>query len=244
MQFELLSTTDIMLEFYRKAQSMERFGEYLKLLQGNTKNDLVFPITGYNPMAKEHVLPRLEELKALGAETLMAECIKEINAVKHDGLGNICFKLALNLLDDLRGKWTNRYTADYDNKFKLSALVKRNFCIVAFWTSEVYSKELICERTREYMMRTIYQSNHSRPETLREHIEQERFVANHARRVLASALEDERLHEYYLLHKESNDYSRIFNFLYGDSVCESLGFPVYGVPGEMPGYRYAAQLIN
>ena len=94
------------------------------------------------------------------------------------------------------------------------------------------------------MMRTIYQSNHSCPKTLREHLEQERFVAKYARRVLQPALEDETYHEFYLLHKDSEDYSRIFNFLYGDSVCESLGFPVYGIPGVMPGYKYAAQLIN
>ena len=50
MTAELLPIIETMLDFYQKPRAPERFHAYLQLLQGNTKNDLVLPIGGFNPM--------------------------------------------------------------------------------------------------------------------------------------------------------------------------------------------------
>ena len=56
MSFELLPIIDKMLDFYQNPRNSDRFQVYLKMLQGDTKGDLVLPIGGFNPMAKEHIL--------------------------------------------------------------------------------------------------------------------------------------------------------------------------------------------
>jgi hypothetical protein len=247
MLFELLPTIDIMLALYQKPRSMERFKEYIQLLQGGTKGDLAFPITGFNPMAKEHVVQKLTELKEIGAEKIIEQTLKEIST-KFPSPGNpAVFKVALNLMDDLKGGWTNRYTSDYDSKFKLNALIKRHFCTPIFWTSEKYTQELITERVTEYLLRTIYWFTASKPQTLKDHIEQEKFVAKHKNKSNPGnepAIDFTTVDTFYSEHKDSDNYHIIFNFLYGDEASRSLEFPHYGIPGQMTGYKYADALAT
>ncbi len=75
MNFELLPILNLMLNFYEKPRDFDRFQTYLALLQGDTKGDLVLPISGFNPMAKAHVLDKLREFKALDAEKIMSETL-------------------------------------------------------------------------------------------------------------------------------------------------------------------------
>ncbi|MDQ3110027.1 MAG: hypothetical protein M3R17_09045 [Bacteroidota bacterium] len=91
-------------------------------------------------------------------------------------INNDQFKVAINVSDDLKGGWTNRFTSDYDSKFRINALVKRKFCTPLFWASEAYSEELIRRRTLHYCYRSIYWLQNPKPETLQEHIEMEKFV--------------------------------------------------------------------
>jgi hypothetical protein len=239
MIFELLPTIDIMLDLYSKPRTTGRFHEYLKLLQGDTKGDLLFPISGFNPMGKEHIVEKLMELRAMNAEELMKQTLQEINK-KTDTSDSRVFKVALNLLDDLKGGWTNRYPSDYDSKFKLNALIKRQFCIPVFWSGENYSSVLIQERTMEYVLRTIYRLTHSQPITFKDHIEQEQYVASHScYGNKKQEFDIKPLDIFYKHNKNSDEYHIIFNFLYGDEACKSLEFPVCGIPGVMPGYRYA-----
>ena len=103
MTFELLPIIDKMLELYQKSRNFDRFQDYLNLLQGETKGDLAIPISGFNPMAKEHVLDKLMELKDLCAEQIIAETILELNkTIIKEGSSDI-FKISLTLADDLKG---------------------------------------------------------------------------------------------------------------------------------------------
>lgn len=240
MKFELLPVIDTMLELYEKTPASERFEAYLKLLQGNTKGDLELPIGGFNPMAKAHVTTKLLELKALGAEALMSEVLGKLNAQLDKHSDEPVFRVVLNLSDDLKGGWTNRYISDYDSKFKLNALVTRQFCTPIFWSGENYTRQLVEERTVEYALRTLYWLRHPKPITLQQHIEQEKFVAENSGKKSEYLKDFDELHAFYEKHKNSDGYDLIFNFLYGDEACRVLGYPCYGVPGLMPGYGYAA----
>ncbi|MES1224247.1 MAG: hypothetical protein ABUT20_52620, partial [Bacteroidota bacterium] len=146
MIFKVLPVIDIMLSLYEKPRTAERFQEYLKTLQGDTKGDLIVPIGGFNPMAKEHAVSKLQELKSLNAEEIMSETLAQVNQ-KTSLHKAVDFKVALNLADDLKGGWTNHFTTDFDSKFKTDALVRRNFCVPVFWTSEDFDQQKIIQRT-------------------------------------------------------------------------------------------------
>ena len=236
MEFHLTPILADMKELYLQPISADRFRQYLSKLQGDTKGDLSLPISGFNPMGQ--VLEKIEELEHLGAEAIMAEAIGEINSLLDQSSG-ARITMVLNLADDLKGGWTNFYTTDFDSKFKLQALVRRNFCAPYFWTSESYSEHLVRARTREYAFRTIYWQNNSKPITLEDHVEQEIFVsANAAARRVPQATFDE-IAAYYEANKQSKEYNLIFNFFYGDAASESLGYKQYGI-ADLTGYQYAA----
>lgn len=79
MTFELLPTIDVMIDLYEKPRTFERFQEYLKILQGDHKGDLSMPISGFNPMAKDHLLAKLLELKQLNAEKIIHDLLIDMN---------------------------------------------------------------------------------------------------------------------------------------------------------------------
>jgi hypothetical protein len=238
MTFELVPVIDVMLELYSKPRSIERFKDYISTLQGNSKDDMELPITGFNPMAKEHVSQKLEELRSLRAEDLVRECIAKI-----EWKGEQHFKVVLNLMDDLKGGWTNRFTSDYQSKFKLSGLISRNFVTPVFWSSENYSEEIIIQRTLEYCYRSLYWLQHPKPKTLRDHLLQEKFVCDHAGGK-TEPIDVDPLRSFYEQHKETQDQVIISCFLYGDKANESLGNKTYGIREEFAGFKFARAISN
>ncbi len=243
MVFKVLPVIDIMIDLYKQPLSIDRFQAYIKLLQGETKGNLAFPISGFNPMAKEHILEKLRELKNLEAEKNMTEALSALNDKVSGQFSNRSFHVALNLSDDLKGGWTNRFTSDYDSKFNFNGLISRDFCTPIFWSSENYSKTIIKQRTLEYALRTIYRLTYPGPRTLEEHVLQERYVANTVgiknKYVMGDFAE---LNNFFVVNKQSTDYHIIFNFFYGDEGSLSLGFPAYGINTDFTGFDYAAGL--
>ena len=243
MLLKPLPTIDIMIDLYEKPISSQRFKNYLKMLQGDIKDDLALPISGFNPMGKEHVLEKLKELKKLDAEYLIEEVLADVNRKVAQQVPSREFTVALNLSDDLKGGWTNHYTSDYNSKFKIKGLVNKNFCTPIFWTSEIFTTNVIKKRTLEYVFRTIYWLNNPAPNTLKEHLLQEMYVANEVNFKSKISQEDLiKFNEFYSKHKDTTNYHIIFNFFYGDKASKSLGFPVYGIDQDNSGFDYASQL--
>jgi len=241
MRFELLPLLDLVSDLYERPRSIARFNKYLELLQGSTKGDLHLPISGFNPMAKDHILQKVAELKALNAEYIVQEVLAQLNSRIRNQINNATYKVGLNLADDFLGGWTNRYTTDYDSKFRISAFVKRCFCVVYFWTSETFTHDVIETRTLEYVYRTIYRQTNPPPKTLEEHVAQERYVAKQifSKRDLGGLDDLDFLKTFYKEHKDTESYHLIFNFFYGDEASKSLAFPLYGIFEKMAGYKYA-----
>lgn len=243
MTFELLPIMDTMIDLYEKPKTFERFQEYLNILQGDKKGDLSIPIGGFNPMAKEHLLDRLQELKTLGAEKIIKETLCYLNGMNSSKNSDRKFKVAINLSDDLKGGWTNRFTSDYDSKFKFNGLFSRNFCTPIFWSSESFTPDLIRERTLEYVFRTVYWLNKPKPKTLREHLDQEIFVAKQSKsnyKIQKTDFED--LDKFYKDNENTDSYHVIFNFFYGDKASASLGLPTYGIVEGITGFDYSKGL--
>jgi len=245
MTFELLPIIDTMIDLYEKPRTFERFQEYLKTLQGDTKGNLSIPIGGFNPMAKEHLLDRLKELKKLDAEQIIEETLSYLNDINFSKNSNRKFKVVINLSDDLKGGWTNRFTSDYDSKFKFNGIFSRNFCTPIFWSSESFTKDLIRERTLEYIFRTIYWLSKPKPKTLKEHLEQEMFVAKHSKNNCNTQKTDfKELDKFYKDNENTDNYHIIFNFFYGDKASASLEFPTYGVVENVTGFDYSCLQHN
>jgi hypothetical protein len=239
MTLELLPTINIMLNLYQLPRTPERFEAYLKLLQSNTKGDLLLPISGYNPMAKEPLIAKLTELKQLEAEKIMGNTLEELNKTLSKELPHQNFKVALNLCDDVAGGWTNRFTTDYDSKFNLNGLLHRNFCTPLFWASELYTAAIIKERTMEYVYRTLYRQNHSNPTSLAEHIAQEIVVYNKMNIAYTMPQTDfDLLNNFYQNNKENAEYATIVNFFYGSTATASLGFSNFEIGTTLTGVDY------
>jgi hypothetical protein len=241
MEFQLLPVIDVMVELYQSPINADRFTKYMKILQGNAPGSISMPVTYYNPMGKEPVLKKLLELKALHVEDVMQETFTTINKMLAS-CDEKKIQVSPALADDLGGGWTNRYTTDYDSKFNITDMFKRNFCTPLFWVSENYSVEKIKERTADYCYRAFYRSITPQPLTLKDHIKQEAFVAGQN---IFKKNEDPlknfpTINSFYRDHKDSNSYPTIFNFLYGDSASKELGHSSYGVREEWAGYKYAA----
>lgn len=244
MIFEVFPILDMMIDFYQKHRSFDRFKDYLKMLQGDTKDDLALPIGGFNPMAKEHALQKLLELNELHAEKLIQETLKELNNELIDIKKNAVFKVVLNLSDDFKGGWTNFYTSDYDSKFKLNGLINRNFCTPIFWASEDFDEEKIINRTLEYCHRTTSWLSNPKPKTLKDHILQEQLVSMKVKLSHETDIDFKQLWDFFLKFKETTEHVTIFNFLYGDNASASLGNKTLGIKEEFAGYKFARYLAN
>jgi hypothetical protein len=239
MKFEVLPTLDEMLELYSNPRNFERFQAYLDKLSGGEKGALKAPISGFNPMAKEHIGEKLLEFKALDAEQIVRDILTSKHNFQNFKTTGRQFKIAINI--DLKGGWTNRYTSDYDSKFKLSGVFNHNFCTPFFWSSEVVTKKMIEVRVLEYMYRTIFWETNPKPRTLREHLNQEIFVSQHVPNDIQNYhLSDfEALDKFYSANENSDNYSLIFNFFYGDSASTSLEYPLFGTDDKLTGFDYA-----
>ena len=229
MQFHLLPTLDTMYNLYLKPRNVQRFREdYLRLLQGERNADMIMPIGQWNPMAKEHILGKISALQKLNAEPYVAEILKGINREQPSLQDDRNIGVSICIADDLMGGWTNRFTTDYDNRFKINALIQRNFCTPLFWSGEDYDVDKIRTRTLEACYRTLYWLSHSKPLTLADHLQQELFVAQKSGLTLAKKGR-ETLTAFYELHKNKADYPLIFSYFYGDEACRSLNFPIFGL---------------
>lgn len=223
--FELLPILDRMIEFYEMPIGETRFKSYISMLEGETKGNLSIPIGAYNPMAKDHVLEQLLVLKEMNVEAAMNDELKKLNLKLPNQISNSHFKVALNLVDDLKGGWTNKFSTDYDLPFKLSPYLKRGFCISYIWTSEQHSTELVVNRTLQSVYRTIYRLSQSQPNTLLQHVKQEDFVLKSLNAKVAHN------QKFLMDYGDSENYQIIFNYFYGDKASKILEYSCYGATG-------------
>lgn len=244
MKFKLTPILETMDAFYKLPKTRERFEKYLFMLQGNTKDEMILPIAGYNPMAKDNVLLKIQELQNLHTEQIVAEELKKINRTIKDN-SNREIEVVINLSDDVGGAWSNYYATNYSTKFELNPLIKRNFCTPYFWTSESYSQEIIAQRVREYAYRTVFWLSNDKPTLLEDFIKQEVFVQTHSKISESKTTIDDfsKIEKFYSKHLKSDDYNLIFNFFYGDEASESLGYSTYHMD-KNAGFEFAKYLSN
>ncbi|MGD0969062.1 MAG: hypothetical protein ABR949_12350 [Candidatus Aquilonibacter sp.] len=223
-------------DLYTQPRGFARFQEYLNILRTET-GEMELPISNVNPMAKPHVLARVEELLALGAETVALEAAREGSR----RLGDLdeALRLILIVADDAAGGWTNRAFAEFAHRYESKHQVQRGWVVVMLWSSEKPSAGLVRRETLTTLYRTIDERKHGPVRKLREVMEREgramRFAA-HERRyddVILRAIR-EKIEP----HLDSHAAPIVFAALYGDATAESLGYPPLGIP-DRGGYELA-----
>ncbi|WP_435624223.1 hypothetical protein [Flagellimonas sp.] len=240
--FTLHPILDQMESLYKLPRDRRRFDIYLNMLQGEQKKDMLLPIAGYNPMGKENVLEKIQELKRLKAEVLMSETLQKINT-EIDTKTFPDIQVVLNLADDVGGSWSDRCTVDYTSKFNIDPLVKRRFCTPYFWCSEAFTKEKIVSRTLEYAYRMLFWIDIGQPKALKDFVHQEVYIAS-KRRPKKDSISKENLKkakEYFNQNCDSEKYSILFNFFYGDAASAALNYPSFGTY-ENQGFLFANHL--
>src|SRR5437870_662459 len=111
MKITYLPVLATLRELYLQPRDMPRFRQYIAMLTGGG-DDVVLPIGVANPMAKEHAVARIDELLALGADTVGAEAATSAQARLAGVQGDNEIKASVVLADDVAGGWTNRYTTE------------------------------------------------------------------------------------------------------------------------------------
>jgi hypothetical protein len=236
IEVELVAWLEQLRELYIKPRNFERFKKYLAMVQTQT-GEMALPISNVNPMAKPHVLERVEALLAFGAESVALDAARA--AAARLGRANDALRLVVILADDAMGGWTNHAFTEFAHRYERRHEVDRGWASVLLWSSEEPTRELVAQRTEETLYRTLDERRNGAVQTLGAILEREgrtmRFAGHKRRHDDATvALVRETLQPYL----DSRAAPKVFAALYGDDIARSLGYPPLGVP-DRGGYELA-----
>ncbi|MAS32726.1 MAG: hypothetical protein CL610_01890 [Anaerolineaceae bacterium] len=229
MPVEHVALLQIQRDLHDIPRGMERFEAYLKAIVNDERDDVRYaPMVAMNPMGREHVAQRLDELLAMDAEIMAEQAIEE--AQTRSGTIEGTIKHALVILDDIGGGWTNRTTVDAAGRFGLELPLKRPWLSTGWWVSEAPTPQRVRQAVLMTMRRVVYVAQHGSAVTLHEKLVQEGTVS--AFSGLQPTLDAEELD--YTRHviapyRASTDYSIHIAALYGDQAARALGYEPLGL---------------
>ena len=244
MKYKLFPLLTKMIEFYEGPLNRERFSTYLGMMLNEDRSDVVMPIGNFNPMGKEGALEKLHTLQELQVENKIVEEIEKENSGSEGS--NHVVDVAINLIDDLGGAWSQRFITEYKSIFDIDHTFKRNFCIIPFWTSDVLSETMVHNRIQRYFRRHKYWRVMGKPITLQEHIHQEVAIEKEPATLSESIIDNLHLDEMHNLaqaHLGSEDHNFIINFFFGDEAVKTLGYPTHGI-ADRAGFHYVRWLAE
>lgn len=233
---ELVQFLAQLRDLYTQPRGFARFQEYLDVLRSEN-GEMELPISNVNPMAKPHVLERVEQLLALGAEAVAFDAAQQgtLRLAEIDD----ALRLIVIVADDALGGWTNRAFAEFGHRYESKHQVQRGWVVVMLWSSEEPSVESVRMETLATLYRTVDERRKGNIRTLREILDREgrtmRF-AGQARRYDDATVDA--IRATIEPHLDSHAAPVVFASLYGDAIAESLGYPPLGVP-DRGGYELA-----
>jgi hypothetical protein len=149
-----------LLQIQRELQAiprgMGRFRQYLRKIGPDGANLELPSVLAANPMAKDHVTALSDALLALDADRVAARTVAEASAQVADEPGD--FKVALVILGDQMGGWTNRYVEEFTWRFQVGPPPPADFRLPRWtkyywvngilWNSEqAVRKAVLCRAT-------------------------------------------------------------------------------------------------
>lgn len=225
-------------ELYEVPRGWDRFRQYLEVMQPGTDDQFV-PMFVMNPMAKEHVTARLDELLALDADGI-AQRAGEKAALRLP-LVSETFKAGMILADDLQGGWTNRYLSEAQIRYGYTLSLQRRaraksdttapWVIGMMWVSEPATRQHVEWTIQVSVYRAAYLRQHGYPTTLRQMLIQEGLALIFADAQPAALDHDELEYsrEVIRVHLDTADFPVAFACIYGDPAASEVGYPPLGL---------------
>lgn len=234
MQIQYIPLLQTARDLLDTPRGMERFKQYLATILGDGDDVALMPLVAMNPLSREHIAERLDQLLALDADLVAAraafEAARDLDLI--DGL----FKLGLVVMDDRHGGWTNRYTSDFAGRVGNSAAIKRRWINVGLWVSEAASIAATRAAVRAAIFRTAYMLRHGYARTLRHLLAQESLAAAFSGSDQPQLNDDELRYSRDLiaplLDTSIDNTPIVLACLYGDAAAYELGYPQLGLPDQ------------
>jgi hypothetical protein len=220
----------IMAEQYRLQQmprNMERFHEYLNTITNEDHTDVkLAPLVAANPMAREHVTERVAEYLALDAEQVAATAVMEYQA--RAGTPAHEYKHGLVVMDDVKGGWTSRPSAEM--AVIESASTRGGWLTTGLWVSEPATAAYIRENVLQTLFRMFYLQGHGIPQTLRERMAVEGRAMAFAGKTLWLDKEEIAYTRHVLAPLlDTDNYAFCFAALLGDEAARQFGYEALGL---------------
>jgi hypothetical protein len=219
-------------DLYRLPRDANRFQAYLRLTLDLEKQRVRLPLLGMNPMAREHVAEYLDSLLALDAETVAEEAMHEASRRVEDVPGS--FRVALAVLDDLKGGWTNRYSCEYQQRLcppTPPGQAYLDWLCGSLWVSEPASAETVRQEVRTIIYRAAHIHRHGQARTLGELMAQEGQVMALAGCTQPTLEAEDLEYTRWVLTPllDATDMRTAIECLYGDAAGNALGFTPRGL---------------
>jgi hypothetical protein len=219
-------------ELYRLPRDSNRFKAYLRMTLDLEKERVRLPLLAMNPMAREHVAEFLDALLALDAERVAEEAMHEAARRVEDVPGS--FRVALAVLDDLKGGWTNRYSCEYQHRLSPPpppGQAYLDWLCGWLWVSEPASAETVRQEVLTTIHRFAHIHRHGPARTLGELMTQEGRVMALAGCTQPTLDAEDLEYTRWVLAPllGATDMRTAIECLYGDAAGNALGFTPRGL---------------
>lgn len=236
MKLEYVPLLRVQRELQGIPRGMRRFRQYLRTILNPDGPTVELPPLGImNPMGKEHVTALLDALLALDADRIAARAVAEASVALANEPGD--FQVALVIVDDLMGGWTNRYATEFSLRFPRGQSgsrprwLKHAWITAALWSSEAASERAVREAVLTAVYRMAYWQQHGLVHTLRDMLAQEGQVMARAG-CTEPVLDEEDIaytREVLAPSLDADDMRTAIECLFGDEAGRTLGFTPRGL---------------
>ncbi|MBE9136839.1 hypothetical protein IQ254_06405 [Nodosilinea sp. LEGE 07088] len=229
MRLTYVPLLNLQRDLYRLPPGPDRFQTYLRTLVDASRGDITLPLMAMNPMAKAHVPAFLDELIEMDGDAIAATATAAAAAQLTDDPGD--YQVTLVVCDDLQGGWTNRYTTDFDYRFRQRPYYQRGWLATILWVSEMYDPDQIQAEVLCCIYRAIYIQRHGYAQTLRDCIAQETYAMGQAMTTTTTLAVDDLHYTRQVLADlwDRTDTATLLAALYGDEAAHELGHPPLGL---------------
>jgi hypothetical protein len=239
MNLDYVPLLRIQRELQGMPRGMGRFRQYLRTISPDGANLELPSLIAMNPMGKEHVTALLDALLALDADGVAARTVAEVATELAEEPGE--FKVALVIVDDLKGGWTNRYAEEFTQRFQVGPPMPPDFRLPRWtkhywingilWSSEPATERAAREAVLTSVYRAAYIQRHGPARTLRAMLAQEGCVM--ARAGCDRPILDEEdiayTREVLVPFLDATDKRTAIECLFGDAAGRTLGFTPRGL---------------
>ena len=245
MKLEYMPLLSVQREIQGLPRDYSRFQQYLRMVFDRDGVELP-PLGIMNPLGKDHVTRLLDDLLAFDADGIAARAAAEASAALADVPGE--FKIAVVVVDDLMGGWTNRYDYEYGLRFgdsrrpyerdvnspsgyRLPKWLKHLWLTGVIWSSEPATERAVREAILLPAYRFGYVHRHGPPRTLRDLLAQEGHVMAEVgcEWPVLDAEDIEYTREVLIPFLDEADKRTLIECLCGDPAGATLGFTPRGL---------------